>query len=176
MLDDNTKLYPPVTNSMKNLSSKPMSEEAVTLGLILKNLDNFDMSTFDGRLIFQKTVYLMQAFGVYIGHSFSWYLRGPYSSHLADVGFQLQEVYDEIPKGGFNNSAHKKFEKFLQFMDDKKDDPVKLEILASAHFVKKLYPDMPKSKIIQTVQNKQEYFTKKQCEDAWTELEGRGLL
>ncbi len=41
--------------------SKNRDDEIINLGLVLRNLDNFDMSTFDGRLTLQKTVYLMQA-------------------------------------------------------------------------------------------------------------------
>ena len=161
---------------MSELKFNPVSEEALTLGLILKNLDNFDMSTFHGRLTLQKTVYLLQSFDIYIGHSFSWYLRGPYSSHLASVGFQLQEVYDKIPQGKFEKGIQKRFEKFLNFMEDKKNDPDRLEILASIHFLKKIYPNMSKSDILEKVKNKQKYFTKKQCEEAWTELKNLELI
>ena len=159
-----------------NEKSNPVSDEVLTLGLILKNLDNFDMSTFHGRLTLQKTVYLLQSFDIYIGHSFSWYIRGPYSSHLTSIGFQLQEVYDKIPQGRFEKRIQKKFEKFLGFMEDKKNDPDRLEILASIHFLKKIYPSMSKSDIIEKVKNKQKYFTKKQCEKAWNELENLGLI
>ncbi len=161
---------------MSKLENNPINEEALTLGLVLKNLDNFDMSTFQGRLILQKSVYLMQAFDIYIGHNFSWYLRGPYSSHLASVGFQLQENYDGVPKGKFEKAVQKKFEGFLGFMEDKKNDPDRLEILASIHFLKKIYSKMSKADILEKVKNKQKYFTKKQCEDAWIELKSEDLL
>lgn len=161
---------------MSNLDKNPINEETFTLGLILKNLDNFDMSTFQGRLILQKTVYLMQAFDVYIGHTFSWYLRGPYSSHLASLGFQLQENYDKIPEGKFEKGTQKKFEAFLSFMKDKKSNPDRLEILASIHFLKKIYSKMSKAEIIEKVKNKQKYFTKKQCEDAWIELKNKDMI
>ena len=161
---------------MDKLNNGSINKEAFALGLVLKNLDNFDMSTFQGRLILQKSVYLMQAHGIYIGYDFSWYLRGPYSSHLANIGFQLEENYDNIPKGMFEKSVQKKFQVFLKFMEDKKNNPDRLEILASIHFLKKIYPNMLKTKIIKTVKNKQKYFTKKECENAWNELEGRNLI
>ncbi len=161
---------------MSKLENNPINEEALGLGLILKNLDNFDMSTFQGRLILQKSVYLMQAFDIYIGYDFSWYLRGPYSSHLANIGFQLQENYDKFPKGKFEKGIQKKFKQFLDFMEDKKNDPDKLEILASIHFLKKIYSKMSKADILEKVKNKQKYFTKKQCEDAWIELKSKDLI
>ncbi len=161
---------------MKKLENNSIDEEAFALGLVLKNLDNFDMSTFQGRLILQKSVYLMQAFDIYIGHDFSWYLRGPYSAHLASVGFKLQENYDRVPKGKFEKVVQKKFEGFLSFMEDKKNDPDRLEILASIHFLKNIYPKMPKEDILEKVKNKQKYFTKKQCQDAWIELNSEDLI
>ena len=157
--------------------SDNIHDEVINLGLVLRNLDNFDMSTFDGRLTLQKTVYLMQSFGIYLGHNFSWYLRGPYSSHLATVGFALQDIYDKIPTDAhFEKDTQRKFDNFVEFMSDKKTDPDRLEILASIHFLKKINPKMTKSGIIEKVKNKQKYFTKKQCAEAWQELEGRSLI
>lgn len=100
-----------------------INDEVINLGLVLKKLDNFSMSTFNGRLTLQKTIYLMQSFGVYLGHNFSWYIRGPYSSHLASVGFALHEIYHKIPDAGhFEKKTQKKFDRFIEFMSDKKDD------------------------------------------------------
>ena len=154
-----------------------IKNEVINLGLVLRNLDNFDMSTFNGRLTLQKTIYLMQAFGIYLGYNFSWYLRGPYSSHLARVGFVLQDVYREIPTAGsFEKDIQRKFKDFLRFMADKKTDPNRLEILASIHFLKKIYPNMTRAEIIEKVKNKQKYFTKKQCEEAWQELKEQEMI
>lgn len=154
-----------------------INDEVIDLGLVLRNLDNFDMSTFNGRLTLQKTVYLMQAFGIYLGHNFSWYLRGPYSAHLASVGFALHDVYDKIPtEGHFEKKTQQKFNDFIEFMEDKKTDPYRLEILASIHFLRKIYPKMTKGEIIEKVKNKQKYFTKNQCEGAWKELKGRNII
>lgn len=154
-----------------------VNDEVINLGLVLRNLDNFDMSTFDGRLTLQKTVYLMQSFGIYLGHNFSWYLRGPYSSHLASVGFTLQDIYHKIPSAGhFEKETQRKFDDFIEFMSDKKTDPDRLEILASIHFLKKIYPNMAKAEIIEKVKNKQKYFAKKQCEKAWQELKERSMI
>ncbi|MCH7560087.1 MAG: hypothetical protein IIC67_01735 [Thaumarchaeota archaeon] len=154
-----------------------INDEVINLGLVLRNLDNFDMSTFDGRLTLQKTIYLMQAFGIYLGHNFSWYLRGPYSSHLASVGFALQDIYHRIPTAGyFEKETQRKFDDFIEFMNDKKTEPDRLEILASIHFLKKIYPSMSKAEIIEKVKNKQKYFTKKQCEEAWKELKEVSII
>lgn len=154
-----------------------MSPDAFALGLVLKNLDNFDMATFRGRLILQKTVYLMQAFGLYLGYEFGWYLHGPYCTTLTKHGFELRHVYRRVPHGSFDDKTEQdRFSSFLRFMKGKKGDADRLEILASIHFLKKLHPRMHKSNILQKVQNKQSYFTKAQCTDAWRELQKAGLI
>lgn len=153
------------------------SPGAFALGLVLRNLDNFDMTTFHGRLILQKTVYLMQAFGIYLGYEFGWYLHGPYCTTLTRHGFELRNVYRHVPRGSFDaKTIRNRFSSFLTFMEDKKSDADRLEILASIHFLKKLYPRMHKSNILKKVQDKQQHFTKAQCTDAWSELRKAGLV
>ena len=149
-----------------------VGEDAISLGMVVKNLDNFDMSSFGGRLTLQKSVYLLQAFDVYLGYRFSWYIRGPYSTRLASAGFALQGVYEDLPIGTFSSKqVQSKFRRFLDFMKDKSRDPNRLEILASIHFLKKVHKHMPKSKILAKVENKQSYFTMLECEKGWNELE-----
>jgi len=137
------------------------------------------MSTFNGRLTLQKTIYLLQAFGVYIGYDFSWYLRGPYSPRLARDGFELQDVYRNFPTktGKFpEKNIQQRFVKFLHFMKNRKNNPDKLEILASLHFLKNVHPKMKKENILSIVEQKQSYFTRSMCEKGWTELKKIGLI
>lgn len=147
------------------------------MGLVLRNLDNFDVTTFRGRLILQKTVYLMQAFGIYLGYEFGWYLHGPYSTTLTRNGFELRHVYRHVPRGSFDGKTERaRFSSFLAFMEDKQGDADSLEILASIHFMKKLHPRMRKSSILKKVRDRQQHFTTAQCADAWGELRRRRLI
>ena len=112
-----------------------------------------------------------------IGYDFSWYLRGPYCSRLARNGFELEDIYENIHKGSFEKrSSQKRFQEFLKFMENEKNDPDRIEILASIYFLKKIYTDIQKSEILNKVKKKQVYFTKKQCKDAWDELEKEELI
>lgn len=149
----------------------------VELGLVMKSLGNFSMDDFEGRLILQKSVYLLQAFGIYRGYDFSWYIHGPYSPKLTNDGFLLQEIYGMLPAGSFRSSADRsRFSRFLDFMEDKKRDPDRLEILASIHFLKNVNKQTSKKSILEKVEKKQPYFTKKQCAQGWTELEREDLI
>ena len=152
-------------------------DRVVELGLVMKSLDNFSMDDFEGRLILQKSVYLLQSFGIYRGYDFSWYIHGPYSPKLTNDGFLLREIYDMLPTGSFkSNTDRSKFARFLDFMKDKKKDPDRLEILASIHFLKNIDKHMSKKSILEKVEKKQPYFTKKQCVQGWNELERKELI
>jgi uncharacterized protein YwgA len=136
------------------------------------------MRSFEGRLKLQKIVYLMEgAFDLNIGYGFSWYVRGPYSTEVANDGFAMRGLYASIPPAKFvDPEAEKRFSDFQTFLGDKKDDADWLEIVASIHFLRKVHPRMTKQEIIQRVKNKQWYFTKVQCEAAWSYLERWGKI
>ena len=149
----------------------------VDLGVLIKNIPGYDFSMdgFGDRLRLQKTVYLLQAFGIYLGYDFSWYLRGPYCTSLTINGFALNDMYGNIPDGleAKFQSAHKQgaFRRFRSFIKGKNTD--QLEILASLNYLKQtgMSDEDAKSK----VEQKQERFTRKDVESMWQELSGQGL-
>jgi len=151
------------------------------LGGLLKRIGNFDpesfINSFEARLIFQKTIYLLQAFGLYLGYRFSWYLRGPYSPDLARDGFELVAIYEETPLVRFKRlEAEKRFLQFLAFLGDKKNDAKWLETLASIHFLKRVYPPLTKNEIFEKIREKQPYIDREYFEKAWEHLRKHGLI
>ena len=156
-----------------------MNRQVIDLGLILKQAkrENFSMATFDKRLELQKLVYLLQAFNVYIGYDFSWYMRGPYCTVLAANGFALTKLYDAIPTikdVKFSNSkTQKQFENFQKFVMDKNID--ELEIAASLHYQKRL-KKLSDEEIKQKVTNKISRFKYAQINKMWRELEKCHLI
>ena len=152
-------------------------ERALVLGAVLKRIDNFDMSTFEGRLVLQKTIYLLQSHGLYLGYKFSWYAHGPYCPELTREGFDLFPIYERIPYIEFAKpKIKKKFERFLRFLGDKKNDADWLEQLACTHFLSVLNPRAKKERIINIVLNHESHFTKRQCEQAWNYLDENRLI
>jgi uncharacterized protein YwgA len=145
------------------------------LGGLLKRLGNFSPGaferSFDERLIFQKTVYLLQSFGIYLGFSFSWYIRGPYCPLLAKYGYDLAKCFDRLSIVRFTNATlEQRFVAFVSFLNDRKNNAECLETLGSIHFLRDTYSGMKKSQILQMVQTKQPYLTIQQCEEAWDYL------
>ena len=152
-------------------------DRALVLGAVLKRIGNYDMSTFEGRLVLQKTVYLLQAHGLYIGYKFSWYVHGPYCPELTKEAFKLSPMYKRIPHANFAEpQTEKRFERFLGFLGNEKDNADWLEQLACTHLLKALNPRAKKSKIINTVLDHEPHFTKRQCEQAWDYLVENGLI
>ena len=147
------------------------------MGLLLKDIDNFDMSSFSGRLLFQKTVQLLQSFGIDLGYRYNWYLRGPYSPDLAKDGFELKDVVPrlrDIPIEFENKTDKARYDRFTAFMSDKKDDPDALEIASSICFLHK--EGLDKGTVLRLAAGKRSYFTMEECEKLWGELEEHGVV
>lgn len=135
------------------------------------------MAAFDDRHRLQKTVYLLQAFGIRRGYEFGWYLRGPYCSLVAMDGFDLRNVYDAIPDGGkaFTTSrANAAFEQFCAFLRGK--STADLEIAASMHHLKHSGTGGCDGDIKKEVEQKRPEFAMVRVEEIWDELSGAGLV
>ena len=104
------------------------------------------MQTFDDRLKFQKRIYLLQElFGVPLGYSFGWYIRGPYSSELAHDGFRSESISQLAFKPEQKEISNKKEDELTlqeasKFFENIEDfgigEESALELLSSLHFMK----------------------------------------
>ena len=101
---------------------------------ILKDVGNFSVDIFAGRLALQKAVRILQAFGADLGCRFAWYLHGPYCKSLFRGGPESRKFIDRLPKTGVRLECgwtQRRYEQFKEFMADKKHGPALLEICAS---------------------------------------------
>ena len=154
------------------------SRSAVELGYILKHIPGYEFSVdgFDDRLRFQKTVYLLQAFGINRGYDFSWYLRGPYCTDAAHDGYDLCDVYDSIPTGKKvfkSNRANKRFKEFCKFIDNK--STTYLEIASTLHF-RKISEDWDEARIKKVVEDRRDEFTKEMVDWVWDDMKEAKLV
>lgn len=107
-----------------------------------------NLSTFSDRLVFQKQVYLLQELGLRLGHSYGWYIRGPYSRGAADDGFQLEPIQDHVEDLPKLTEEELKAAKTIQELLSESakrftnnDEAYSMELLGSLHFVLKYgYP------------------------------------
>ena len=153
-----------------------MNRQPVDLGYVLRQLPQFEFSMhdFDHRLRFQKLVYLLQAFDVYMGYDYSWYLRGPYCSTLAASGFALDGFYEHIPKNVrmvfASPLVNGRFEDFKRRIKDHENDTAFLEIAASLHFLD-MGGKLARDEVLRRVVNKRPEFTEDMCVDIRSLLE-----
>ncbi len=132
----------------------------------------FKLDTLENRIIFQKTIYLLQELGLNIGYKFNWYIYGPYSSQLASDGFELerkQETKDFSPVR-VEKSITSKFDKLID-----KNSSTWYEFLSSILFLKN--KKETKEKIFKQLAEHQSYLGDYETfEIAWKKLESAGLI
>ena len=153
-----------------------MNRQPIDLGFILRQFPKFEfsMDSFDQRLRVQKFVYLLQAFDVYLGYEYSWYLRGPYCSTLAAAGFALAGFYVDIPEGSrmrfVSSGANERFERFKEFISGREANTDFLEMAASFHFLE-AGGSLSRDQIFQKVLNKRPNFSEAECRRVQSRLE-----
>ena len=144
---------------------------------ILNDIGNFDMSNFKGRLTLQKTVYLLQSFGLNLGYVFKWYLHGTYCPTLASDGRAIEELAPNMPAIPIefeSEQAQRRYLEFKEFLADKKYDPAMLEISSSVCYLDGL--GLEKGEILELVKDKKPKFSMEQCKAAWGDLEKYGVV
>ena len=152
----------------------------VDLGHILRQFPNleFGMSDFEHRLRIQKFVYLLQAFDVYLGYDYTWYLHGPYCTKLATVGYALTSIYDIVPYDKemvfVNPAVHERFKEFKKFIKGRENDNDFLEIAASLHILHKT-SGMQRADVVKKVAAKRNRFGEDRCNQVWEEMAKYGL-
>lgn len=157
-------------------------EDVRYIGGLLKRVSNFQpesfKSNFQERKRFQKTVYLIQAFGINLGFKFNWYIHGPYCPDLADIGYSLADRYDEISERRFADEEYEqRFARFLKFIDPYREETEKLEISASLHYLWDHNQEAPKDMLIEYLLSEKDVEADfEECEDVWNRLEEQDAI
>lgn len=152
-----------------------MDRQAMDLGYILRQFPDLDFGMDDTghRLRVQRFVYLLQAFDIYLGYDYSWYMRGPYCTRLAAVAYSLGPLYDMIPYDRdmvfANPGVQERFDMFKQFIRGRENDSDFLEAAASLHVLHRT-SGMPRADIVKKVAAKQDHFDEEYCNDIWDEM------
>lgn len=137
------------------------------------------MDDFDDRLKLQKLIYILQSFGVYLGYDFSYYLRGPYCSNLAQTGREVNEVYGDfmsVNDGLFKDvEMEKKYNKSVKFIKEL-GSMDGWEIASSLHLLNNGLK-LDRDECIRRVVNKKgTSFAKEDCEKIWKKLKSKKLV
>lgn len=155
----------------------PTARQIVLAG-VLRRIGQFSVDGFRDRLKLQKTVYLLQAFGIYLGYGFNWYLYGPYSPALARDAYEVIPTLERrsLSPPFVDPGAESGFAKFTEFLGSRKDDPKWLEQVASLHMLSRVYGNDNKKAIFEKMAEKQPYLTEMDREEAWQKLARYGLI
>lgn len=138
----------------------------------------FTIETFEDRMRLQKLVYLAKHFGIDLEYNFTLYIRGPYSSELADDYYKIDREYDgEIPEILDELITEEKVDTFIEFVKDK--DTEELELIATLLMVlerhKPFLDSLPEEEredlVVKTIQDIKPYFTKDKILEAIREIE-----
>ena len=102
---------------------------------ILNSLCNVSLDKFNDRLRLQKLGYLSQALGASGGFTFSWYLRGPYSSSLTRMLYRAEEVGVLGKKMSLLKQEKGIIKNLKKLLKNELNDPRFLELYASVWYL-----------------------------------------
>jgi uncharacterized protein YwgA len=100
--------------------------------------NDIDMGSFDSRIKLQKLVYILKSEGINLGYDFTWYIRGPYSSDLADDGFHFSNGDGMIPKYNITDEDRTVLDRLTRVTHLIRDSNT-AELVASFLFLKSNY-------------------------------------
>jgi len=110
------------------------SENAPKLAALFRGIENpISMDTFDDKLRVQKITYLAQMYGIDLGYSFEWYLRGPYCKQVSEDAHRVLER--NVPSNAAGSDAAKIAE-FGNVLKPYITDPEWLEIAGSLIYLR----------------------------------------
>jgi uncharacterized protein YwgA len=135
--------------------------------ILYKVAEEFDLTRegTEERLKLQKTIYLLQSYGLKLGYGFSWYKYGPYSQDLVFDAYAVLEsekskFEQESQKLSFSQSCQQKFAEFRRICGYVLDSAELLELVASVCFLcETWYPSAGRLQIAPLLKkHKKQYF------------------
>ncbi len=139
------------------------------ISLIGKYIDGIDLDSLEGRIKFQKSMYLLKELGaIKENFTFTWYIFGPYSPDVARIGFDFVErgIDKEIP---VSEDFESKMHIFKEMVRTNLNESKWLELLATLHFMLKYkYRGLSKEEIFQKLIEHQPYYNNRELfEKGW---------
>lgn len=119
---------------------------------------DIDMSDFWQRLKVQKTAYLLRLLGFPFSEKQGWYVRGPYSSSLASLAYEIDEMHEK-PVVRLTTAETKKLNALKNNFNEELKNYDKIELLVSVLYVmKKIKKDQ--TTIIEWIIKNKPWYTK----------------
>ena len=148
------------------------------IGLLAKDVGNFDAGSYEGRITFQRTIHILQSFGIDLGYHYDWMLKGPYSMELAKDCHGVAEAVKNIPDIPVEfryEEDRAAYNDFKRFIDPIKDDPDQLDIATSiCHLHNEI--GVGKEPALDLTAGKSERYGIVECRQVWDGLERYGVV
>lgn len=119
-----------------------------------------DLTDFDKRMQFQKTIYLMKFMGFdFAGLRFGWYRRGPYTFDLIGIKFKVSDAGNSLttPEKKWLTQHQKAIQKLME-------NPKDAELHSSIAYLQK-EENLDEKQIIERMQLVKPWFTQKEVEE-----------
>lgn len=142
------------------------------LATILKKAGGFDNSIFNGRLIFQKTIYILKKMGLKeLPYTFSLYHNGPYCSSLADDGYKLAGLIKTPEPIELSAKEEELIHKFRTMIKGHENDPIWFESMGTSLFLIKSDHSLGKEDIFKALVSRHDYLGDRSIfENVWATL------
>jgi uncharacterized protein YwgA len=129
-----------------------MEESLERLNFFYKSIYGEDINMragFDNRIKLQKLIYILQSEGVDFSYVFTWYIYGPYSSHLTCDGYRISDVGKNISNSYYPENNEAKIISRMKKAETIFKDAVKAETVASFRYLKykENYGDMTQKEL-----------------------------
>ena len=118
-------------------------DELKVIGKIFNMLgfNDIDVNDNDKHICYQKSIYLLQKFGISLGCGFGFYARGPYSREVHYRLNKLQKYgnnFDDFKDVKFKNDddISKRVYEFLELFGNKLKDPLYMEVFGTLLYIK----------------------------------------
>ena len=148
------------------------------IGLLVKDIGNFDADSYEGRITFQMTIHILQSFGINLGCCYLWMLRGPYCMELASdcpgVAEAVKNIRD-IPVEFRREEDQAAYDDFKKFMEHRKDNQDQLDIATSICYLHNEV-GIGKEQALNLTAGKSERHNIEGCRLVWEELEAYGVV
>ncbi|NDB33199.1 MAG: hypothetical protein EB150_08720 [Nitrososphaeria archaeon] len=122
------------------------------------------LDNFASRKQLQKLTYLIEAFGIFLGFKFSWYLHGPYDRRLTAVLYDdTREESDRQVDNTFQNEGEI-IKKLKEFLGRDIHSSRTLELIVSLHYLDYVgrKQNLTDDKIIEQLRSLKPQYTKEE--------------
>ena len=144
-----------------------MTNKTILLGIM--NRLKLSDSSFTERIVSQKTIYLLQEFGIQTTYDFKWYNYGVYSRELADDMFS--STPSQIRTAVANSDVEAAIHKLTSFADEDIKNPLFLEMASSILFIYKTNSLLKKDEVFEVLLSKKPHLdNRKQFDSIFEKL------